>query len=191
MKKSFLSIGLFALVLAGCSDKSITLEDNLKNPLFAERYSEELVDRMVEYKIQNDPILEDEEKMKIIEETRKEWMEIGSAARKKQNEGYSGFLISMKELTKGELLYVDNMLYTDTLFDVPPGPDLRFYISTVVDPRDVKFPDETAIDLGELRSTYGAHAYVVPPIADPQSYRTIVLWDNKLEQLYGFAQVSS
>jgi len=191
MKKALSSSILSALVLAGCtaSDGEISLEQNLQNPLYAERYAEVLVDRIVELKIQNDPILEDDTKAALIEEVRKEWLEVGRDARKKQREGFSGFLISINETTRGELLYVDNTLYTDTLFEVSPGPDLHLYISTIVDPRDVEFPDDTAIDLGQLRSAYGAQKYSVPVVDDPQLYRTVVVWDNKLERLFGFAQI--
>lgn len=192
MKKSLYAFIPCALLLAGCTDSGskISLEQHLTNPLYAERYSEVLVDRMVELKIQNDPILEDEQKAKVVEETRKKWLEVGRDARKKQHEGFSGFLITINEDTKGEVMYMGNTLYTDTTFEVSPGPDLHFYITTVVDPRDVEFPDDSAIDIGKLRSAYGAHTYDVPAVEDPQLYRTVVVWDNKLERLFGFAQIS-
>jgi hypothetical protein len=188
------TITFSALLLTACSSQGTpdvqSLEDRLQNPLFTERYSEELVDRMVEYKIQGDPILEDEDKVEAIESARKKWLEIARDARKKQREGFSGFLVTVKEQTKGEVLYIDNTLYTDTTFTVAPGPNVHIYISTVVDPRDVEFPDESAIDIGKLQSAYGAQEYPVPLIEDPQLYRSIVLWDDDLERLYGFAQVS-
>lgn len=192
MKKPLFTLTLSTLLLAGCSSatEEMSLEQRLENPLYAERYAEEIVDRMVEYKIQNDPILEDEQKAAIIEETRKKWLEVGRDARTKQREGFTGFVTSINEPAKGELLYMGNILYTDTTFDVAPGPDLHFYITTIVDPRDTEFPDETAVDLGQLRSSYGAQKYSVPPVEDPQIYRTVVLWDNALERLYGFAQIS-
>ena len=193
MNKTFSSLTLSILLLSGCSGapgENMSLEQHLKNPLYAERYAEEMVDRMVEYKIQDDPILEDEQKADVIEKTRKEWLEVGRDARKIQNEGFRGFLISINESVKGELFYLNNTLYTDTLFAVSPGPNLHFYISTVVDPRDAEFPDETAIDIGKLDSAYGAQSYAVTPVEDPQLYRTIVVWDQDLERLYGFAQMS-
>jgi hypothetical protein len=193
MNKTFSSLTLSILLLSGCSGapgENMSLEQHLKNPLYAERYAEEMVDRMVEYKIQDDPILEDEQKADVIEKTRKEWLEVGRDARKIQNEGFRGFLISINESVKGELLYLNNILYTDTLFAVSPGPNLHFYISTVVDPRDAEFPDETAIDIGKLDSAYGAQTYTVTPVEDPQLYRTVVVWDQDLERLYGFAQMA-
>jgi hypothetical protein len=48
------------LVLAGCSNNpgasNISMEQHLQNPLFAERYWEEMVDRMVSRQL-NDPRL--------------------------------------------------------------------------------------------------------------------------------------
>ncbi len=194
MKNTTITITVIALLLTGCrsstTDGTASLEERLKNPLYGERYAEELVDRMVEFKIQDDPILEDEKKAGIIEKTRKEWLEKGATARQKQNEGFRGQLITMKEYTRGEVLYADNTLYTGTLFTTAPGPNLHFHLTTVVDPRDVEFPDETAIDIGVLYSAYGAQTFSVPPVEDPQQYRTVVLWDNDLERLYGFAQLS-
>lgn len=187
------TITLSTLLLAACSSQATeitSLEDRLTNPLFTERYAEELVDRMVEFKIQGDPILEDEDKAEAIEDARKKWLEIARNARKRQREGFIGFLITVKEPVKGEVLYVDNTLYTDTTFTVAPGPNVHIYISTVVDPRDVEFPDESAIDIGKLQSAYGAQRYSVPLVEEPQLYRSVVLWDKDLERLYGFAQVN-
>lgn len=168
----------------------LSLEDQLKNPLYAERYAEDLVDRMVEFKIQSDPLLEDAGKAAIVEETRTKWLEIARDARKKQREGLRGILVTMKEPTKGEVLYVDNILYTDTTTDIAPGPNVHLYLSSVIDPRDVEFPDESAVDIGKVQSAYGAQQYSVPPVNDPEIYRTVVVWDNDLERLYGFAQMN-
>jgi len=162
----------------------------MANPLFAERYAEEMVDRMVEYAIRKDPLLEDTKKAALIEDARKEWLEKARVARKEQNKGIHGLLISINEDVKGEILYVGNTLYTDTVFDTAPGPNLHFYVTTVPDPRDVEFPDETAVDIGKLDSAYGAQAYAVPTVDDALQYQTAVLWDNDIGRLYGFAQLT-
>ena len=193
MKISLYTVTFISLLLGGCTtspNSDISLEQRLENPLYAERYAEEMVDRIVEYKIQKDPITEDKKKVAILENARKKWLEVGRDARNKQREGFSGFLITINEPVQGELLYVNNLLYTDTTFTIAPGPDLHLYLSQVVDPRDAEFPDETAIDIGKIQSAYGAHIYTVPPVEDPQPYRTIAVWDNKLEILHGFAQLS-
>lgn len=64
------------------------------------------------------------------------------------------------------------------------------YVSNAVDPRDVNFPDDTAIDLGQLESPYGMQRYSVPGAEEEvQQYRTVVLFDKSLERIYGFAQL--
>jgi len=189
--KKLIALAFSTLLLGACSEsgKSLTLETRLQNPLFAERYAETMVDLMVELEIQSDPLLEDESKKKIVDDTRRKWLKIGRDARKKQREGTAGHFIGTKEYTQGEALYVDNTLYLSTLFEAAPGPSLHLFLTAVVDPRDVEFPDETGIDLGRLESPYGAQQYNVPPVENPLLYRTVVLWDTKLERMYGFAQL--
>ena len=72
MKKPLLLTGA-VLILAGCIPQykpqveSPTLESLLENPLFAERYAEEIVERMVNLEIMEDPILEDGSKKDKID----------------------------------------------------------------------------------------------------------------------------
>lgn len=187
-----LTLALGTLLLGACNtgNGSADLQSLLENPLFAERYAEEMVDRMVEYKIQNDPMLEDPAKAAAIEEARTTWLTEGRKARERQREGFMGHIISINEYATGEALYVENTIYLDTTFATVPGPGLHLFLTTVVDPRDVEFPDATAMDIGLLQSPYGAQQYSVEPVSDPQLLRTLVLWDVKLGRLYGFAQLS-
>ena len=67
---------------------------------------------------------------------------------------------------------------------------MHLFLSESVDPRDIEFPDDSSVDLGPILSPYGAQRYAVPTTDPPQRYRTAVLWDMKLERLYGFAQLS-
>lgn len=191
MKKSPLLL-LGSIILAGCTGTttSANLEDQLKNPLFAERYAEAMVDRMVELQIRKDPLLEDESKRALVDETRKKWLEISREAEKKQRKGQKGGLIPLREFTQGEVLYLKNSLYVGTTFETDPGPSIHFFLTKMVDPRDGDFPDESSIDLGPIKTTFGAHSYSVPSINDPLLYRTAVIYDTKLERLYGFAQMT-
>ncbi|MDA1208577.1 MAG: hypothetical protein O2904_00920 [bacterium] len=189
MKKLIL---LSSILLTACgqsnSAASIQLDDLLKNPLFAERYAEEMVDRVVELKIQNDPLLEDEAKAAVVEKTRTKWLEKARDTRKRQRDGMEGSTIGINEFAKGDIIYLDDVVYFDTIFETTPGPNLHIYMTTVVDPRDVEFPDDTAIDIGVLQSPYGMQSYKVPM---KDGIRTLVLWDNDLERLWGFAQLSN
>lgn len=191
MKKTTLS--LFALVLAGCAttsdSKDVSLDYLLTNPLFAERYADEMVDVLVEFKIQEDPILEDKKKADLVEQKRSKWLEVARNATKNQRDGYIGNYIIHKAQGRGEFLYLQDVLFVDSVFNVTPGPNLQMYMTTEVDPRDVEFPDETAIHLGDLKTPYGAHNYNVPAQEDTKAYRTVVIWDADLEQIWGFAQL--
>lgn len=193
MRKFLITAGT-AILLASCTQKPVgpnaTLEEHLHNPLFAEQYYETLVDRMTEFAIQKDPILEDEKKSAIIDDVRRDALSASQAARAKQREGTSGFFVTVHEFVEGEALYVDDMLYLGPTFHADPGPSLHLILSTAVDPREGEFPDEKALDLGQLQTPFGADQYVVPDVENPLSYNTVVLWDTKLERLHGFAQLN-
>lgn len=183
------------LLLAACNHqeapKEVTLEVELHNPLFADWYFNDLVDRMVDLEIQEDPLLADPLKRKIAEETRKQALENAKEARKIQRKGFEGSFQPLLEFAKGDVLYLGNTIYLSPEFNTVPGPSLHIFLSTVVDPRtEGSFPDPTALDLGPIKSPYGAHSYSVPPVDNPILYRSIVLYDTSLERLYGLAQLS-
>ncbi len=192
MKKAIflLSGTLLLTACSGSSSSQSTLEDRMKNPLFAEQYAEMLVDRMVELEIDKSPILEIEAKKKIVDETRRSWLELARKARTKQREGIRGVFIGIEEFTQGEGLYVDNTFYTGPTFEVDPGEELHVYLTTAVDPRDINFPDDTAIDLGPLNNPFGTNTIPVPSIENSELIRTVVIWDQNLERIYGFAQLA-
>lgn len=188
MKKN-LCVFSCALLLSACTGTAAT-HDLYDNPLYAEWYYQDLVDEMVELVLREDEITKDERKMNIIEDTRRDALQKQKDAERRQYEGIMGQFISDIETTRGEALLLDDTLYLGPDFDTVPGPDLHLYLTTAVDPRD-SFPDETAIDLGELRDAYGAQAYAVPMSEGEErpQWRTLVLWDEQLERLYGFAQL--
>jgi hypothetical protein len=192
MRSRTLLLILPLLVLSACQKAGNvqTLDEHLTNPLFAERYAESVVDRLVELEIVKDPLLEDPAKKAYLDAQRKRWLEVTRDARAAQREGTSGNFISMGEFAKGEVLYARDTLSFDSLFEVDPLPSLHVFLTTVVDPRDVSFPDETALDLGPLGTPFGAQQYSVPPVENPLAYRTVVLWETKLERLHSFAQLN-
>lgn len=193
MKKTLVA-SMALLTLTACQSTGNTQEHKLsyllENALFAERYSEAMVDTMVELEIYNDPIIQDEKKRKIADQTKEKWLKVAQAARKKQREGSKGGFIPMSEFTSGEVLYVDNTVFLAPDFATVPGPSLHLFLSETVDPRDVEFPDTTAIDLGEIRSNLGTSRYEVVEAGEPSAYRSLVLWDSALGRLYGFAQIN-
>ncbi len=191
MKRLFVLL-LPLLVLAGCASKppQLTLEEALLNPLFAEQYYDMLVDLIVELEIKKDPLLEDKRKKATADEARRDALAKAKEATKVQREGTMGGFVPAKEFAKGEVLYRENRLFLGSTFETSPGPSLHLFLSTVVDPRDTAFPDDTSIDLGRLESAFGAQQYSVPPMDNPLLYRTVVLFDTKFERIYGFAQLS-
>lgn len=182
-------------VLTACSQdpgsyRSNALEEHLKNPLFAEQYFENLVQRMVELVIQQDQILDNESKKAIADNVRREGLEKAKDATQTQLKGTYGEFLSASEWAKGEALYVNDTLYFGPDFQVDPGPSLHVFLTTVVDPRLESFPDSSALDLDQIQSMVGDQSYPVPKVENPLLYRTVVLFDTVLERMYAFAQLS-
>lgn len=209
MKKFILAtlVPLFALTACGTKineGTAVKLEQLLENPLYAEQYYDELLDRMVELEIQKDPLLEDGSKQSLVDDTQRDALTKAKEATAKQREGLMGSFVAAKEAPMGEVLYVGDVLYLGQTFTTPPGPGLAIYLSTLVDPRDAeKFPavrgpegpsgpewEDQSVELGRLESPYGAQRYSVPSVENPLMYRTVVLFDQKLERIYGFAQIN-
>lgn len=183
-----------AAAIAACTkvvpENAISHGELMQNPLFAERFSEELIDAMVQIQLWEDPMLEDARKAALVEEARIGWFEITRQARAAKREGMLGTWQPIATNVRGTMLLTkDGTLYFDSQFTVTPGLQLALYLTAAVDPRDVAFPDETAISLGKLQTPYGAQSYVLPEEAqDASQYRTAVLWDETLQRIHGIAQ---
>ncbi len=101
-----------------------------------------------------------------------------------------GPIIAVKEDVTGYVLHLDCTVFFSSDFTTSPGPSLRVFLTTTVDPRDVTFPDKSAVDLGPLQSAYGAQQYSMPGDDSAGALRTFVLFDTRLKSIYGFAQLS-
>ena len=181
------------MLLTGCTKEAHVSPDSkalLSNPLFAERYAEDMVDRMAAIEIYKEDIIEDEDKKKIIDSTKDEWLDVARKARSNQRDGMLGSLLSIKEEVVGEVLLTKEALHFGPYFKTVAGPSLHVFVTTVVDPRDIEFPDETSIDLGLLKNPIGAQSYKVTGITKLTDYRTVVVWDTSLDRLYGFSQLN-
>ncbi len=194
MRRSLL-IASSLLLLSACGRPatavSVSLEQRLANPLFAEYYYDDLVEHLVDLEIQNDAMLEDASVKAASDAARRDGLLAAKSATKKQEEGLSGNMVPAKDFTEGEVLVVDNMLFFHPEFITTPGPDVRVYVSNVIDPRDAAFPDPTAVDVGMLQSPYGEQSYalVAPKEGEAPSLRSVVLWDAALKRIVGFAQL--
>ena len=195
MRRTLLLAASSALLLSACGRPatavSVSLEQRLANPLFAEYYFDDLVERLVDLDIQNDASLEDAGIKNAADAARREGLQAAKNATKKQNEGVQGMMIPGKDFAQGEVLIVDDMLYFHPQFIATPGVDVRIYLSEALDPRDGDFPDASAVEVGPLQSPYGDQSYALQPSAEGErpAFRSLVLWDAALERLSGFAQL--
>ncbi len=190
MRLTIIAIPVLLLTLTACSPSRTSMTEQNDNPLTASRYGEELADTMANFIITDDPIIDDPTMRTIIEREIERGKDIAAEARKRQNEGFMGPIITIKTEAFGYVLYVDDTLYLSSDFAMKPGPAPHVYITTVVDPRDGAFPDATAIDLGPLQAAYGPQKYVVPKQKEAGKLRTFVLYDTELHLINGFAQLS-
>ena len=164
--------------------------DLMENPLYAKRYYDELLENLVSLSIHQNPLLQEKGKEKKIEQARRDALIKAREAEQNQQSGPKGAFIPMEEYAQGIALLTGNTLYLSPDFAVTPGISLHLFLTTAVDPRDTKFPDPAAVDLGPLKNAYGAQAFAVNLSASPTHYRTAVLWDAALERLVSFAQLS-
>jgi hypothetical protein len=176
------------LILTACSSSAaITLETHLQNPLYAEQYYDAQVENMVNMIIASGALLQDPAVKDAINDTRLEGLRMAKEATDMQDQGAMGQIMSDTRSAQGEVLLLDGVVYTGPDFRVIPGIDLHAYLSTVVDPRDGVFPDETALHLGPVKNHFGDAVYAG---ADVDGAYTFVLYDRSTKQLVGFAQLT-
>lgn len=196
MKKLLTSLALLP-VLASCSGASVSslnlpLQERLRNPLVAERYWSDMAEHMADYTRTEDPIMKDGLKAGIVEGERVRALERVAQARTLKKGGISGVFLTptTHESVDGEVLLRENTLSFGTTFSTIPNPSIHIFLTTVVDPRDVPFPDKSSIDVGELQTAYGPQTYVIPQEKIVPGIRTAVLYDTRLSRIIGFAQLS-
>lgn len=194
-----IAFSTLALALVGCGNQAALpvrdtdLQDKLRNPLYAEYYFDDLTEQMVTLALREDPVLDRPGVRETVDRTRTRSLQRAALAVEAQEDGRRGSFLSDREAVRGEALLLDDALYFGPTFDTAPGPSLQVYLTTVVDPRDGEFPDGTAVKIGPLKDNYGAQTLAVP--AQPEAgsgavpLRTVVIWDDELKILYGFAQL--
>ncbi|MDD5056026.1 MAG: DM13 domain-containing protein [Candidatus Peribacteraceae bacterium] len=188
--KTLLMVIAAAASLSACGNTGTSIDLENTNPLVATRYGDELADTLANIVIQNDPISKEPGMRQIIEQEIARAKSIAMRGRQEAKNGAQGAIIAEKESVTGYALLMADVLWLSSDFETSPGPDLHVYLTTIVDPRGETFPDQTAMDLGVIRSVYGAQEYALPSRVDPAKMRTLVLFDTKLNRIYGFAQLS-
>ncbi len=188
--KKLLLLSAVPLLLGGCSSQEQTLDDALLNPLTASQYGDALAGSLANLIINKDAIVATKGMEEKIQKEIAAAKVIARVGKERQNSGAWGAFISDDDAVTGIGLYVDDMFYLSPSFEVNPLPETHLYLTTIVDPRDVTFPDVSAIDLGIIHSAFGAQTYAVSKQEKPELLRTAVLWDATFKKIIGFAQLS-
>lgn len=189
-----LAVSFAALALAACSSPASPDQAALlQNPLYARYYYQDQAEMMANYNLQNDPILKDSEKKGTIESVRSRALEHLKEANGRINAGRRGGFMSDTDYAAGSALLLDDKLHLGQDFNTLPGPEVYAYVSMLVDPMDgsgsVQFPDASAVNLGPLKSPYGAQSYEIPADQKGKEFRLVGLWDKRLGRLLGYAQL--
>lgn len=193
MKKSVAPLSLLSLLLAACgaAPPAATLEQHLRNPLYAEQYWSDMTQLMVDLLTNDETTTKDPARRKLVDGLRLRALAKIQEQMKTRRDGMLGNFVPVKHDARGLALLAEDTLYLSPDFSVFPTPSQQLYITAAVDPRDAPFPDDTSKELGRLESPYGAQAYRVPPQDKGEPpYRTVVIWDTKLERIFGFAQLN-
>ncbi len=174
-----------ALLLAGCAANQA-----IDNPVLETQRATELADMLAALIISNDPVAQEPDTRASIEREITRAKRALAEAQARQNECVQGGLLPIKVNVQGWTALCKDRLHFGSDFWSTPGADLRVLVTAMVDPRDGDFPDQTAIDLGQLEYPYGPMSFTVGNTKDLEILRTVVLWDKKFNRLYGFAQLS-
>ncbi|HVW66898.1 MAG TPA: DM13 domain-containing protein [Candidatus Peribacteraceae bacterium] len=190
MKYSPILPAVSLLFLAACSGAGggTSLDQKLQNPLYAQKYYEDLVSHMVSLQIHNDPILKKSDIKSVVDKARLNGVTLAQNAAKQKDKGPHGIFVSDNDEVAGSVLLLGTTLYIGPDFYLAPGPSTHFYLTTVTDPRTVQFPDNTAVDLGPVQDAYGAQTLHVPSSKD--TAHTLVLFDTQMKKIFGFAQLA-
>jgi hypothetical protein len=193
MKRLLLPLSLI-LLLAGCARQDIgqanvRWENLMQNPLYADQYWLDMVNSMVEMQLQEPDLAKNKTLLATVDEVRRNALLREQAESRKRREGKEGSFIQVKGFAEGRVLLRGTTLSFSPDFSTVPGPNLRIYLSPSLDPRDAAFPDKGSVNVGRLESPYGAQEYLLSEKTDTQPLRTAVLYDPKLDRMYGFAQL--
>jgi hypothetical protein len=188
--KKLLLLSAISLLLVGCASKEQSLADELLNPLFAVQYGDALAENLANLIINKDPLVEEKGIEEKIQKEIASAKVISRVGKERQNSGMWGNFVSEDDMVSGLALSLENTLYVSPDFDLRPLPQTHIYLTTVVDPRDVTFPDTSALDLGPIHSSFGAQTYAITGQNDASTFRTAVLFDPGFKKILGFAQLS-
>jgi hypothetical protein len=118
---------------------------------------------------------------------------VAGAAAPSEAAGRSGsFRSSKKYSTRGTASIADvsrPVLRFSSSFRTSSGPRLRVYLSSApLGSKESKFDDDV-VRLGALKRRSGEQTYKVPKGTDLRKYRTVVIWCDEFDVLFGTARL--
>ena len=200
MQRSLILIGLFlvGILLISCTSQGVNggLSYELENPLTAEDVADHMIEYVTELRIQEQETGEkitDPAVLRAIDDVLVKYVKVREAAHDAQDAGKMGMIQPRGSNTAfGEVLLLDETLYTSYDFELSMAPDVEVYLAKHVGPAtsDELFSEAT-LSLGGLKSYRGAQRYAVASLSvkDWNEYRTVVFYSKPMKKIIGFSQI--
>ena len=198
---SFLiGIALAAVLLLGCyREKGTGYPDPqtiLQNPLVAEQRADMTLDYLSALQIRADergePIT-DSATLRAIDEAFIWARKLQDKAHEAQDRGKKGGAYGVNgNFALGEVLHSDGTLYFDDNFEIVAAPKMKLYLAQHVSPHKVEeLFSQPTIEIGDLRSIYGAQMYPMQRLTDDEwnKYRTVAFYSEPLDQVIALVQI--
>src|SRR5665213_2633715 len=120
---------LFLAACSGSGSGNTSLSERLQNPLYAQKYYEDLVTHMVSLQIHDDPILKNSAAKSAIDHARADGVQRAQDAAKMKDQGPHGTFISDGDEVQGSVLIANGMLYLGPDFFMAPGPSTHLFLT--------------------------------------------------------------
>lgn len=201
MPRSLILVGLLlsGMLLVSCeiqSGNSGGLSYELENPLTAEVVADHMIEYVTELRIQEKETgvkITDPAVLRAIDDVRVTYAKVRDEAHDAQDRGKMGMVQPRGQNTAfGEVLLLDETLYTGYEFELSMAPEVEVYLAKHVSPvTSEELFSEATLSLGELKSYRGAQRYAVAPLSDKDwnEYRTVIFYSKPMKQIIGFAQI--
>lgn len=167
-----------------------------ENPLAAEYIADNMLDYVTNLQIRADEAqtpITDPAVLRSIDDVIVASRALQKEANGKQDEGKIGSFYGIdNNFAVGEVLLVDESLFTNYEFEVSAAPEIELYLAKHVNPhtKEELFSEGTKL-LGSLQSFRGAQRYEVGALSatDWNEYRTVALFSQSMGKIIGLAQI--
>jgi len=199
---SYFLIGLIlsSVLLLGCNpegDRSYPDPEALReNPLTGEQIADTSIDYLALLQIRADekgePIT-DPKLLRAIDAAFIDARNLQSQALDEQDNGKKGGAYGVNgNFAAGEVLHTEGALFFGYEFEISPAPGMKILLAQHVTPHSVQdLFSEPTLDLGNLKSFYGAQMYEVPHLSadDWNRYRTVAFYSEPFDQVIALVQI--